>query len=65
MKKEVVSEREEAIVSMISSKDNQTVQVMKFKGEIRKLSICALLDSGSTHFFVNPMILKGDDHRLV
>jgi Retroviral aspartyl protease len=61
---EGMAEVEEPVVSMFSVKDNKTVKVMKFKGEIRKLPIYALLDSGSTHSFVNPTVIKGNEHHL-
>ncbi|KAJ3684022.1 hypothetical protein LUZ61_013186 [Rhynchospora tenuis] len=52
-------EIEQAVISMCASKGMKTISSMKFKGNIAKIPICALLDSGSTHSFVNPEVIKG------
>ncbi|KAJ3698219.1 hypothetical protein LUZ61_001924 [Rhynchospora tenuis] len=49
---------EQAIISMHSDKENNKLSSMKFKGQIGHIPICALLDSGSTHSFINPDIIK-------
>ncbi|KAJ3707881.1 hypothetical protein LUZ61_011586 [Rhynchospora tenuis] len=49
---------EQAVISMYASTDKKKVSSMKFRGQIGKVPICALLDSGSTHTFVNPEILS-------
>ncbi|KAJ4753430.1 polyprotein [Rhynchospora pubera] len=49
---------EQAIISMHSNKEKSKLSSMKFKGQIGHISICALLDSGSTHSFINPEIIK-------
>jgi Retroviral aspartyl protease/Reverse transcriptase (RNA-dependent DNA polymerase) len=56
---------EEAVVSMFNAKQGKTVKIMKFKGEIDKVLVCALLDSGSTHSFVNPSVLNKKGFKLV
>ncbi|KAJ4745297.1 polyprotein [Rhynchospora pubera] len=50
-------EVEQAIISMYSSNKNK-VSSMKFKGYIGEIPMCALLDSGSTHSFVNPELVN-------
>jgi Retroviral aspartyl protease len=50
---------------MFNTKENKAVKVMKFKWEINQMSICALLDSGSTHSFVNPTVLKEQELKVV
>ncbi|KAJ1694545.1 hypothetical protein LUZ63_011243 [Rhynchospora breviuscula] len=49
---------EQAIISMHTDKERSKLTSMKFKGQIEHISICALLDSGSTHSFINPEIIK-------
>ncbi|KAJ1686917.1 hypothetical protein LUZ63_018307 [Rhynchospora breviuscula] len=48
---------EQAIISMYATSDKQMVSSMRFKGEIGKVPVCALLDSGSTHSFVHPDVI--------
>jgi hypothetical protein len=50
---------EEAIVSMHATSNNPKVITMCFKGYIGTIPINALVDNGSTHSFVNPMVLRG------
>ncbi|KAJ3687260.1 hypothetical protein LUZ61_016424 [Rhynchospora tenuis] len=38
---------------------------MKFKGQIGNVPVCALLDSGSTHSFVNPNVLQEVECNLI
>ncbi|KAJ4789012.1 polyprotein [Rhynchospora pubera] len=49
---------EQAVISMYASTDKKRISSMKFKGQIGKVPICALLDSGSTHTFVNPEVIQ-------
>jgi Retroviral aspartyl protease len=58
-------EIEEATMSMFNTCNTGAVRIMKFKGEIQKLPICALLDSGSTHSFVNPMVLRNNKKHMM
>jgi Retroviral aspartyl protease/Ty3 transposon capsid-like protein len=51
---------EEVIVSMHATSNNPCSNTMRFKGQIGTFPIFALIDSGSTHSFVNPTVLK--DH---
>jgi uncharacterized protein (DUF1499 family) len=53
------------VVTMFNTKDTKSVKVMKFKGEIKDLPVCALLDSGDTYSFVNPIVFNLDQHQLV
>jgi Retroviral aspartyl protease len=48
----------EAVISMHATHRNLFMQTMKFKGQIGKNSIYALIDSGSTHSFVDPVVLQ-------
>ncbi|KAJ3690878.1 hypothetical protein LUZ61_020042 [Rhynchospora tenuis] len=50
---------EQAVISMHATNDQQKINSMKFKGHIKGVPICALIDSGSTHSFVNPEVIKG------
>jgi Retroviral aspartyl protease len=59
------SEVEQVVVSMFNAKESNAVKVMKFKGEIEQIPVCALLDSRSTHSFVNPTVLQGKKVRVV
>jgi predicted glycoside hydrolase/deacetylase ChbG (UPF0249 family) len=52
-------EIEEGVISMRATHHNSFVQTMKFKGQIGKNINYALIDSGSTHNFVDPAILQG------
>jgi hypothetical protein len=49
----------EAVVSMHATHPNSFIQTMRFKGQIGKSSIYALLNSGSTHSFIDPSVLHG------
>ncbi|KAJ3707248.1 hypothetical protein LUZ61_010953 [Rhynchospora tenuis] len=48
---------EETVISLFTTQDVRKVKNMKFKGFIGRIPVCALIDSGSTHSFVNPTIL--------
>jgi Retroviral aspartyl protease len=56
---------EEAIVSMHATTSNPKPSTMKFKGYIGKIPVTALVDSGSTHSFVNPVVLKGQNCQIM
>ncbi|KAJ4770480.1 polyprotein [Rhynchospora pubera] len=51
-------EVEQDMISMYNSSDRRKVNSMRFKGQIGKLPVYALLDSGSTHSFVNPTVIR-------
>ncbi|KAJ4807897.1 polyprotein [Rhynchospora pubera] len=55
---------EEAIISLFTSKDANKVKTMKFKGYVGSIPICALIDSGSTHSFVNSTVLQGQQFPI-
>lgn len=63
MFEEAIAEEEEeieqAIISMCNENDRKKVRTMRFKGEIAQVPICALLDSGSTHSFINSNVIEG------
>jgi hypothetical protein len=48
---------EEAIVSMHATAKSPVHNTMRFQGVIGKLPMFALIDSGSTHSFVNSSVL--------
>jgi Retroviral aspartyl protease/Retrotransposon gag protein len=62
---------EEAIISMHTTTNNPKVSTMQFKGFIGHTPVTTLIDSGSTHSFINLIVLKGqicqvaDTHPLV
>lgn len=59
---EAIAEEEEEIeqarISMCNENDRKKVRTMRFKGEIAQVPICALLDSGSTHSFINSNVIE-------
>jgi hypothetical protein len=48
---------EEAIMSLHATHASPLLSTMCFKGYIGKIPVCALINSGSTHNFVDPTIL--------
>ncbi|KAJ4756090.1 polyprotein [Rhynchospora pubera] len=57
-------EIEQAVITMFNTMDSKRGKMMKFKGDIGKVPICALLDSGSTHSFVHPDVLQHIQPKL-
>jgi hypothetical protein len=55
-------EHEKAIVSMHATSHNPVHSTIRFKGQIRTVPVFALIDSGSTHIFVNPSVLHTNLH---
>jgi Retroviral aspartyl protease len=49
---------EEAVVSLHATQSHLKQNTMWFKGQIGQKTVCALLDSGSTHSFVDPLVLR-------
>jgi hypothetical protein len=49
---------EKTIIYMHVTSGNQSANTMQFKGHIGSQSVFALIDSGSTHNFVNSNILN-------
>jgi hypothetical protein len=49
---------EEAIVSLHATHSNPSLNTMRFKDQIGRMTVCALIDSDSTHSFVDPLVLK-------
>jgi Retroviral aspartyl protease len=63
---EVEPERaEEAIVSMHATSSNPHANTMRFKGQIGQQPVFALIDSGSTHSFVNPTVLQEHSTHII
>ncbi|KAJ1702159.1 hypothetical protein LUZ63_001938 [Rhynchospora breviuscula] len=50
-------QEEQAVITMCTPSDLQNHKTLKYKGFIGPTPICALIDSGSTHSFVNPHIV--------
>jgi Retroviral aspartyl protease len=58
-------EVEEAVISMFAISGNPYLSIMRFRGRIGNKKNCALLDSGSTHSFVNPSVLYGLNYIVI
>ena len=50
-------EEDQAVITMCAPSNNSDTKTLKFKGYIGNIPICALIDSGSTHSFINPAIV--------
>jgi RNase H-like domain found in reverse transcriptase/Reverse transcriptase (RNA-dependent DNA polymerase)/Integrase zinc binding domain/Retroviral aspartyl protease/Integrase core domain/Retrotransposon gag protein/Chromo (CHRromatin Organisation MOdifier) domain len=61
----VMDHAEEAIVSMHATSNSPVSNTMRFKGFIGTVPVFALIDSGSTHSFVNPSVLQAEHHHIV
>ncbi|KAJ4807007.1 polyprotein [Rhynchospora pubera] len=48
---------EEAVISLFTTHEPKKVKTMKIRGKVGNKCICALIDSGSSHSFVNPDVL--------
>jgi Retroviral aspartyl protease len=57
-------EMKEAVVAMFNAKEIKAVKIMKFRGEINQIPICAVLDSGNTHSFVHLSVLQENKIKL-
>jgi Retroviral aspartyl protease/Ty3 transposon capsid-like protein len=55
---------EEAIVSMHVTHPSPSMQSMRFRGKVGTHCIYALLDSGSTHSFIDPSVLQGQNFQI-
>jgi hypothetical protein len=55
---------EEAIMSMHATSGNPLANTMQFKGHIGEQLVFALIDSGSTHSFVNPSVVTQDKDQV-
>jgi Retroviral aspartyl protease len=56
---------EEVIVLMHATSNNPVSNTMRFKGFIGTVPVFALIDSGSTHSFVNPAVLHTQKHPVI
>jgi Retroviral aspartyl protease len=56
---------EEAIVSLYATHSHPQMNTMRFKGQIGFKPVYALLDSGSTHSFVDPSVLVDQKCQIV
>jgi hypothetical protein len=48
---------EEVVVSLHATHSKHSLSTLRFKGAIGKVPVCALVDRGSTHSFVDPIVL--------
>ncbi|KAJ4764940.1 polyprotein [Rhynchospora pubera] len=51
---------DQAIITMCSDSSHSKFQTLQFKGELESTPICVLIDTGSTHSFLNPSLLQAD-----
>jgi Retroviral aspartyl protease/Ty3 transposon capsid-like protein len=56
---------EEAIVSMHATSSIPLANTMRFKGQIGQQSVFTLIDSESTHSFVNPNVVHDQNDRVI
>ncbi|KAJ4754640.1 polyprotein [Rhynchospora pubera] len=64
---EILGEEEtvvQAEISMCVPNGQPSTRTLKFKGMIGQIPICVLLDSGSSHSFVNPAVIQCLPHKL-
>ncbi|KAJ4817820.1 polyprotein [Rhynchospora pubera] len=54
----------QAVISFFSAKDTKKVKNMKLKGYVGNKPVLALIDSGSTHSFVNPDVLHSQSIQV-
>ncbi|KAJ4812719.1 polyprotein [Rhynchospora pubera] len=47
----------DAVITMCSDQSASKLQTLKFKGDFDHIPICVLIDTGSTHSFVNPSLI--------
>lgn len=50
---------------MHATTTNPQINTMRFKGKIGDIHVYVLFDSGSTHSFVDPTMLKGQSCQVV
>ncbi|KAJ4755941.1 polyprotein [Rhynchospora pubera] len=55
---------EETVISLFAARDPSRVRNMKFKGFVGSTPVCALVDSGSTHSFVNPDVVHSKSFKI-
>jgi Retroviral aspartyl protease len=65
MKSDLSAPTEEAVVSMYANHSNPYTNTMRFKGKLGDKDVFALLDSGSTHSFVDPSVLIGQHCQVI
>jgi Retroviral aspartyl protease len=51
------SKENSILITMCTSNSSSKHSTFKFKGQIDHIAIIAMVDSGSTHFFINPDIV--------
>lgn len=54
----------EAILSLHATSSAKQAKTLQIPGKIRDLTVIALVDSGSTHSFLDPRIIKGQDYSI-
>ncbi|KAJ3689395.1 hypothetical protein LUZ61_018559 [Rhynchospora tenuis] len=50
----------QAVITMCTDQHASNLQTLKFKGLLGKTPICVLIDTGSTHSFINPDLIDSD-----
>ncbi|KAJ4816839.1 polyprotein [Rhynchospora pubera] len=55
---------EEAVISLFTTREPKKIKSMKIKGKVGQKCICALIDSGSTHSFVNPDVIHSQSFSI-
>ncbi|KAJ3688355.1 hypothetical protein LUZ61_017519 [Rhynchospora tenuis] len=53
--------KEEAVITMCAAPEPQQIHTLRFKGLLDQIPICVLIDTGSTHSFINPSLI--DSHK--
>ncbi|KAJ3699288.1 hypothetical protein LUZ61_002993 [Rhynchospora tenuis] len=48
---------DQAVITVCTDQQAQNFQTLKFKGELGSTPICVLIDTGSTHSFINPALV--------
>ncbi|KAJ3687163.1 hypothetical protein LUZ61_016327 [Rhynchospora tenuis] len=51
---------EHAVITMCADQGAPNFQTLKFKGALGDVPICILIDTGSTHSFINPSLVNSD-----
>ncbi|KAJ3703015.1 hypothetical protein LUZ61_006720 [Rhynchospora tenuis] len=55
---------DQAVITMCSDLTHSKFQTLQFKGEFDNIPICVLIDTGSTHSFLNPSLLHTDKWKV-
>jgi Aspartyl protease len=50
--------KEEQLITLSSSTTGDTTKSLKYKSQLGHTPICVLINTGATHSFINPMLVK-------